>query len=284
MTEASNLAATRRSVLACAALAGLGVSSAAAAQPLGLDLQTPQGRLKAYMQMRGALDDQLVIGFVSGRYYGVVDSEMTPLYGVVGATFSRYRLRADGGYDAVSYEIPYFTDLETGAALDKWANPYTGEIVTVPQTAMPPTRLVITPDLHIDFARLPPGVTSDNRVVSTQVAAPDVWITEETRVSAVIPGAPKPFHYGEIVTLYAPLSAFADPAAPRVPCQTAYTSVVSWRPWLKMADRPGHLLGNGAGRYGATLDQAPANWLEAVSKRRPEVLKDPGAPLNGLWS
>ncbi len=284
MTEASRPTATRRGVLAGAASAGFGVASVAAAQPAGLDLQSPQGRLKAYMQLRGALDGQLVIGFVSGRYYGVVDNEIKPLYGVVGATFARYRRRADGGYDAVSYEVPYFTDLDTGVALDKWANPYTGEVVDVPQTGLPPAKLVITPDLHINLAKGFPGMTTDNRVVSTQVAAPDVWITEETKASIVMAGAPKPFHYGEIVTLHALLSDFADPATPRIQCQTAYTSVVSWRPWLKMADRPGHLLGNGSGRYGATLDQMPPNWLEAVSKRRPDVLKDPGAPLQALWS
>ena len=53
-----------------------------------LDLTTGVGN-----GMRGALDGQLVVGFVSGRYDGVVDSEMTPLYGVAGATISRYRAR-----------------------------------------------------------------------------------------------------------------------------------------------------------------------------------------------
>jgi hypothetical protein len=287
MTSPANSAATRRAVLVGAGLAGL-VHTRASAAPLAprspaLDLTTPPGRLKAYMQMRGALDDRLVIGFVSGRYYGVIDSEMTPLYGVVGATFARYRPRADGGYDAATYEIAYFTDLETGAALNKWANPYTGEIVDVPETASPPSTLVITPDLHIDLAKSFPGMTDDDRVVSSQVAAPDVWITEETKAAMVAPGAAKPFHYGEIVTLHADLSAFASSDTPRVPCQTAYTSVVSWRPWLKMGTRSGHLLGNGSGRYGATLDQLPPAWLEAVSQRRPGVLKDPGAPLKQAW-
>jgi hypothetical protein len=285
MTQPPGPGATRRTFLAGAGVAGLAAGGGAAAeQRAGLDLQTPQGRLRAYMQMRGALDDRLVIGFVTGRYYGVVDEEMRPLYGVAGATFARYRLRADGGYDAVSYEVAYFTDLKTGSALDTWINPYTGERVDVPATNLPPARLVITPDLKITMAKTPPGVTSDNGVVSSQVAAPDVWITEETHAKFTPPGASKAFHYGEIVSLYAPIAAFADPNAKRVPCQTAYTSVVSWRPWLKMGDRPGHLLGNGSGRYGATLDQLPAGWLEAAAKQRPDVLKDPGAALKPLWT
>ena len=47
--------------------------------------------LRRFIKMSGALDDRLVIGFVSGRYNGVVDSELTPLFGVFAATFSRYR-------------------------------------------------------------------------------------------------------------------------------------------------------------------------------------------------
>jgi hypothetical protein len=162
--------ATRRTILAMTggmALAGAASTLALAAGPGASGLETPAGRLRAFMLMRGALDDRLVIGFVSGRYYGVVDDEMKPLYGVVAATFGRYRPRADGGYDGASYEIPFFTDLETGAPLERWLNPYTGETVAVPQTALPPAPIVITADMSVRVPKLPPGVTVEDRVVSS---------------------------------------------------------------------------------------------------------------------
>ena len=46
--------------------------------------------------MRGALDGRLCMGYVKGLYYGVVEDRITPLYGVLGGTFSRFQ-RVEGG-------------------------------------------------------------------------------------------------------------------------------------------------------------------------------------------
>ena len=98
------------------ALRASGVEAAplASAPP---DLKTKAGIARAYMMMRGALDDRLVIGCVTGRYYGVVDAVLTPLFGVCGATLTRYRPSAGSAYEAVTCELAYFTDLATGAAI-----------------------------------------------------------------------------------------------------------------------------------------------------------------------
>jgi hypothetical protein len=277
-------AATRRTFIT-AAVAGVAAASAPppvlASQPSS-DLATPAGRLRAYMRMRGALDGQLVIGFIAGRYFAIIEEAITPMFGVAAATFARYRRRADGGYDAVSFEVPYFTDLETGEALDRWPNPLTGETVPVPQTGFPPSALVIQPDLRIVPSRVPPGAAVDDRVVSSFRSAPDVWMSEETRTSFTLPGAGKPSHYSEIVTLHALERDFAVSETSRVPTQTSYTSVSSWRPWQRMGDHPGSLLGTGAGRYGVAMDALPPNWTAAAAARRPELLKDPAGPLAGL--
>jgi hypothetical protein len=235
------------------------------------------------MMMRGALDDRLVIGFISGRYYGVVDNEIKPLYGVVGATFARYRPRADGGYDGATYEIPFFTDLETGAALDKYRNPYTGETVDVVNSGYPPSAFTVTEALEIVSPKPFPGLVLRDRVINVQTSGADVWMTEETTSALTLPGAPKPVRYSEVTSLHALQADLLKPSAKSVPCQTAYTSVVSWRPWLKMGDHPGHLMGNGVGRYGMTMDELPANWRAATLSRRPDVLKDPKAALASLF-
>jgi hypothetical protein len=277
-------AATRRALLTMGLAVGAALAAdGAQASSSALDLTTPKARLRAYMLMRGALEDRLVIGFISGRYYGVVDNEIKPLYGVVGATFARYRARADGGYDGATYEVPFFTDLETGAALEKYRNPYTGETVDVVNSDFPPSAFTVTDALEIVSARRFPGLVVRDKVIAIQTSGADVWMTEETTSALTIPsGAPKPIRYSEATSLHALKADLLKPGVKSVPCQTAYTSVVSWRPWLKMGDHPGHLMGNGVGRYGMAMEELPENWRAATALRHPDVLKDPGRPLTGL--
>jgi hypothetical protein len=284
MTEFQPNGLPRRRFLTTSLAAGaaLAAGGAQAARP-ALDLATPEARLRAYMRMRGAVDDRLVIGFISGRYYGVVGEEIKPLYGVVGATFARFRLRADGGYDGATYEIPFFTDLETGAALDTFHNPYTGETVEVVNSGYPPSLFTVTGSLEIVIPKPFPGLVVRDKVIAIQTSGSDVWMTEETTSALTIPGAPKPVRYSETTSLHALQADLLRAGVQSVPCQTAYTSIVSWRPWLKMGDHPGHLMGNGVGRYGMTLAELPQNWRAAVASRRPEVLQDPAKPLNVLF-
>jgi hypothetical protein len=286
MTDSAQNAATRRTLLALggatlggAALAG---GSAASAATGALDFADPKQRLRAYMLMHGALDDRLVVGCITGRYYGVVDNEVKPLYGLLGVTFARYRAAPGGGYNGASYEIPYFTDLNTGEVIDQYLNPYTGQTVAVAHGGFPPARTVISADLKTSVPKPIPGLTIDNTVLPADVIGDDVWITEETFSALQIPGRLKPVRYSELVTMHAKTPDLADPSAKRVPCQTSYTSIVSWRPWLKMGDHPGHLIGYGVGRYGVTMEDLPASWRRAVQARLPESLKNPGAPLAAL--
>jgi hypothetical protein len=236
------------------------------------------------MLMRGALDDRLVAGFVQGRYYGVVDSEVKPLFGLVAATFARYRSTPDGGYEGIGYEIAYFTDPDTGRVMDSWHNPYTDEQVTVPETASQPTRTVITPALEVTIPKASPGLDFQTRVHPPQLAEDDVWIAEETLVAFQPPGAPKPARYTEFLTMHARRTDLETAGTKRVPCQTSYASVVSWRPWLKMGDHPGHLMANGSGRYDAPMSALPEAWREATRARRPETLTDPAKPIAAVWN
>jgi hypothetical protein len=232
--------------------------------------------------MRGALDDRLVIGFVNGRYYGVVEDEITPLYGVAGATFSRYRANASGGYDGISYELAFFTDLKTGLALDAFQNPYTGQTVKVPVTFLDPSPVRIAENCDVLFPKAPAGAQVSDRVVSAKTALQDVWLSEETRAAmTVIPGS-KPFRYSEILSLHARAADLLRRDVKQVGSETSYTSVVTWRPWLNMAGHPGHLMGVGAGRYGASMAALPDAWRAAAAEHRPDVFKDPGALLQSF--
>ena len=273
----------RRDILAMSAAAiCLGASASAAPMAKSIDFTDPVKRLRAFMLMRGALDDRLVVGCMTGRYYGVVDDESMPLFGLASATFARFRPAADGGFEGASYEVPFFTDLTTGAALEQFVNPYTGETVTVPQSALPPSRIAISPDFVVTTPGAPPRLEYKHRILPPITSGDDVWMVEETFSAIQSPTRPKPLHYSEVTTIHARASELSAPNVRKVRCETIYESVSSWRPWLKMADHPGHLTGTGAGRYGAPLEDLPENWRKAAAVLRPDVLKAPSAPLDAL--
>jgi len=269
--------------------AGVLAGGAAIAAPAGAKtpgragLDTPEGRFRAYMMMRGALDERLVIGYVSGTYFGVVGAEMTPLWDVVGATFARYRRHADGSFEGVTGEIAHFLDPKTGEAPGRFLNPYTGKWVTDPRTNLPPSHIRLLPSLDMEVPRLPPGTSFDHVIKAPEVRGDDIWISEVTRVGMPA-GAGKPaFHYNEMITMHARTSDLARSGKARIPCETSFTNVVDWRPWMEMGGHPGHLTAIGSGRYGVEIADLPQRWIEATRRQFPKILDDPGSLLEAAW-
>lgn len=280
----------RRAALAALAATGAaGVLAPAAPAISGprrgvpLDLATQAGRLRAFRLIRGGLDETLSVSWVSARYYGVVEGRMDPLFAVVSAVFARCRSAADGGFDMVNFELAWFTDPETGRVLDTWRNPYTGQDVKVPSGGFNPSRVHFSPDLAFSLAKPVPGLDMAHEVLPFDLRGDDLWVTERSRTAMTFPGALRPFRYSESNTFHASRKALEAPGATRVTSDVAFTNVCSWRPWMGMGDRPGHLSATGIGRQNAARDSLPPAWLEATTARRPEVLKDPGAILAPLW-
>jgi hypothetical protein len=282
-SESSHVNAARRRALL--ALAGAAVAprvAASAVAPTGARFAAPADRLRTFLLMRGALDDRLVVYWLRGHYYGLVDGEMTPLFGVVSATFSRYRALRDGGYGAARGEATFYTDLDSGEVVHSVRIPYTGETIEVPSRGYPPGSVRIRPDLGFDVAEAP-GVELHHEVERIVEQGGGLWITEVTRAKTPLPGGRSSL-YNEVLTYHARAADVARPHAKRVPCEIAFTNTVSWRSWMKMGDRPGHLLAVGAGAYVDGVDALPAEWLRAARERRSDLLADPKAFLAPVWN
>lgn len=274
------------------ALAGIGLGAAVLARPAAgarrkagasLDVTSAEGRLRTFIMMRGALDEGLITSWVSARYYGVVEDRIDPLFAVVSAVFSRYRMVADG-FVAVNFELAWFTDPETGKALETFRNPYTNQDCKVPAGGLPPSQFRFGRDLSFHLGRDVPGLQMEHDVLPFDVRGDDVWVTERSRTAIGFPGAARPFRYSESNTFHAKKRDLERPGATRVTSEVSFTNVCSWRPWMQMGDRPGHLTAIGIGRQNAAMDSLPPAWVEATAAKRPEVLKDPAAILAPLWN
>lgn len=267
----------RRAFLAATAAAGFAARLGGA---VGGDSET---RIREFVAMRGALDGRLVIGSVRGHYDGVVNGEITPLFDVVGATFSRYRASGQG-YFVENFEQAYFIDPETGSVLDQWNNPYTNQEVVVPVADSKPTRSLITADLRFEPVKPLPETVRFRQYVSEPPGIGDEIVFVEkidVNVTAAAPAAA--FFYHETTSLRS-RRADIDGSFKRLhPCQTSFNVIVSWRPWLRMADHPGHMMAVGYGAYGQQIAELPEPWLRATAKLRPDLLSDPEAALRSAF-
>jgi hypothetical protein len=270
------------------ALGALGMSAAATASAgatgaqsgPALDWSRPETQMAALIRMRGALDDRLVVSFLEGVYYGVMETRLTPLYGLSAGLFRRYRARADGGYDYLNFELVYVTDLDTGGLLQSFTNPYSGKTGKPPQTRLGPSRLTITPARAVVRPGPAQSAVAFHRFRPAQIVGDDVWIVEESAVRAP---APMNFAFNEVLTYRAGLADLAAAGSAHVTTHVHFTPVIGWRPWQGMegheAALRSHVTGSCAGRVVTSLNDLPARYLRWTEELHPDVLQDPLALL-----
>jgi hypothetical protein len=281
---AADISIARRDTLRL--LGGIGALSALTpdltnAASTSVALTNPRDRMRTYMLMRGALDDRLVIHWLQGRYYGLVEGEATPLFGIVSAQVSRSRPDNAGGYAIVRGEVSFMTNADTGEVVREILNPYTGAVVAVPTRGYPPSLNRIRPDLSFEIPQQP-GATLRHEVQGIVAKDGDVWISELSTAKTPVPNS-KPSLYNEMLTYHAKAADLKRRDIRRVPCEISFTNTVSWRSWMNMADHPGHLLAVGAGAYVNAIDELPIVWLRAARAENLPFLNDPLGFLAPVW-
>jgi hypothetical protein len=284
----------RRRVIA--GFAGAAAAGVGAAGHIGLAANSsPRDPLTTLIRMRGALDERLVVSFLEGVYYGVMQDQIRPIYGLSAGLFRQYRRLADGAFAYANLEVVYVTDLESGGLLSEFRNPYSGRTGTPPQTRLGPAALTILPSLDVrrgmgaraqGAAAREPSTTDPgfHRFRPPRLVGDDVWIVEE---SAVQVPPPARFAFNEVLTYQASATDLADESRSHVPTTVHFNSVIGWRPWHGMQDYsgpPSHVMGNCAGRVVTRIEELPPRYLQWTERHHPDVLADPLRLLAKAWS
>ena len=263
----------------------LGTSTLAAAPILGqpAQAQSPENkreRLKNMIRMMGRTDGGIAIRWTKGVLSAIIDKETMPLLGVSQQIYTRHKLNDDGSFDAVYFEIVYFTDLATGVAEETWNNPITGRVVTVPAQVLGPTRVQVSLDLKMINEPFPMEGLVNTHWLEPQPIEAGEMIFEE-RIDSYVPpmtegGQPLKFH--EVFTFRTPLENLGGSApnvsAPHVPTTVYKLNVISWRPWMDMDDVEGVTMSRGTGRVITNYDELPADLAEKNQKHFPDVIEE----------
>jgi hypothetical protein len=277
----------RRQVVAGgAALAGLSLAGCAE-QPvpsLNLDLNDPWDRLTALAKLRGSIDGSTVMWWMKGVRFGVVDEVVTPMFGMLIGSFQRMQLVPDEGYMMNMLELSYFTDLQTGAVLDTFVNPYNGKTLQVPEQRLGPypvmlkTGGVVLPDVPA-FG----DIDLTTRVGPAIVHGDDVWVRDDSTVKVDSDHPMMGKHtYNELVTYRGKLSDLNNPELASAPAEIMFQSVTSWREWFQADDVDGMTTARATGTKISRLEDFPPEYLAAARERHPEIIADPEAALNAV--
>lgn len=299
MVKQNGILLSRRKMLGAgvslAVLSQTGAQPALAAAAASFDREDPASVLRTVFRMRGSEDGRITMGWLKARRYGVVDAEITPLFGIVTGTFGRHRVLDDGSILDTHFELAFYTDLHSGEVLKTLTMPYTGKTVEVPRLLLGPDQSKTRPVFHevvearsteertaSEVAVRPVGSSRLERWLGPVTVKNDkVWITQAAS-AALTPADPKAAKvvYNESVTSQAAYADVVNPDLASIPATVSYTGITSWRPWMQMGDHPGHTTSAGIGGKVFELGDLPDDYRAMAERFYPEALADPGGVLD----
>jgi len=241
------------------------------------DLSNLNDLLECEVKLRGSLDERMVISWIRATQYAVVDTIVTPLYHLLNASFQQFKRIDENGFAITMLELAYFTDLETGAPLTEFTNPFTNETGRVPPSVFGPNHVSLTTDGLRPPEFFPFGTLSfEGKLGPGYTDGEEVWVREDTLVKMISDNpAFGNYIYNELVTYRGNWAEVNDPNTPSASAHISYNTTSNWRPWMMAGDTPGHIMSEGYGKKVSSIDDLPTDYLQLARKLDPEVIGDP---------
>jgi hypothetical protein len=253
-----------------------------------IDFRNPAWNRDALARLQGNLDlSKEKVGWYNGVVLGVVPGEaVKPLVRFDGFSVCRL-IPVQDGYRKLLREVVFYRDVKTGQLLEKWTNPWTGEVVNVVNVANDPFNYNITlyypepPSYGGLNKEKPPRIplilpwkevgdklllTTDIHLFYPNALQPDKWPRESSGPMVQV---------SEMFRYVISKADMADPTKTSVTYNGTWNRITPWLPWMLMGTNPGHCLY--VGDMGATdsLDVVPQDIRAYVGKNMPKFLSAP---------
>jgi hypothetical protein len=251
-----------------------------------VNLDQPADNLRAFVKARASLDGADQVTWFTGTTHAMMPAgKFAPLFGFEGYNVAR-ALEVDGGYDLLTREAVFYTDLRSGDPLDKWANPFTGDEVEVAHILNDP----VNQQFRLDGPRGPwrVPVTGIGEDLFFNV---DVFLAYPSPLSrAEYPEHSQDDLYqaAELFQFFCKRADIENPAEAKAPSLVSWTRLGPWLPWMRMADRPGMLVYHGRGaKLAGGYKDLPAWIRKRIDGEHPEFAEAPrqfSAPNATSWT
>lgn len=235
-----------------------------------------------YRKLRYSTRDEIVMWWFEGKKYGQQNAEFRTLYGVETCNWNRVRNLPGGGFSVTVLECAFYTDLETGAVLRQFVNPYTNERTSIPYAVVGPVTAVYDAKSNL----IPLEEIGGSRIVMKTTNGPariigDVVWAQTTNDFQLYPKAGGPMRQvNEWATYVASARNLADQAIPKVFPTVDLQEVTTWPRWLRMQGQPGCLMGRIYGQKVSRFNDMPEAFRGRLAEVFPEVVRDPIAALD----
>lgn len=251
----------------------------AAAPTSAYDLDNPTDNMNAFAALRGDRSGKDVMFHFSGPVYSFVPGESRRhLFNLEGINVGRLVPHEDG-WRLLTREVAVFRDPETGAILDTWTNPWTGETLPVIHIWNTPVNQELT--LNGRWKMFPIPV---NRMNDTLFWRFEIFL----RYPSPLPTDQYPeassgdmYEAAEMFQFLCEASDLEDPGLTSIPCRLTWTRISPWMPFMKMGTRPGTLVFHCSGaKWSGTFDDLPPDFVALVDRKHPEYRH---APKHDSW-
>lgn len=229
-----------------------------------------------WVKTRSSLDStQSTFLTWSGAIYAFEPGEKrNRLFKMVGVSVSRCIPTEEGVWDFTSRELTYYLHPETGEILRQWENPWTGELLPVVHVANNPVQG------HFK-GKFPARVDRDS---ATFVF--DLFITYPNPLASdpkFADYSPNPtYQAAELFKLTVPAEDLSNPEILSVSkLQLSWDRIGPWVPWMKMGDRPGHLIYSAYGGKVNGFNDLPQLLKDEMNTRVPLYKNAPKSYLEG---
>ena len=253
-----------------------------------IDLTTPEGNVEAFARISGdtnpaATSHSWYRGRVTGQRPGEAARDLMGIIGM--GTVRMLPLEGRSGYQMLRKELGFFVDLDSGAVLDRWTNPYSNEEVTVDHIANPSINLEIKPFIgetglyeEVDPEKARPllldwTVVGDRAITDRHANLwvknpldPAIWKRESSGPMIAI---------SDSNVFNVLLADLQNPALTKVPGQGHWVHQRPWQPWMLMGQEDGFISYNCVTGTAGCLNDLPAQIVELARERFPDFLVAP---------
>lgn len=244
----------------------------ATAQKKVLDLNDVNDNMTAYLKARGSLDSTEEVVFYDEGYVYAIQPEL-PIKMLF--RFQMYNIARfipnDSGVTQLTREMLVYEDPETGLILRNWYNPFTKDSVEVFHVWNDPVNVLLKKGrFSVDYVRMDAGRICFN--IDLPLFYPSALKKKDWPQNS----RSDMYQAMEMFQFFVNEKDLNSKKVKNATCDISWTRISDFLPWMRMGDKPGHLVFSSRGwKLKAGWDGLPQQVKDIVMQEHPEYRHAP---------